>query len=388
VTPIRRITMVLPMHGVFRPIIIGFRTFSARLNWRLDIVGPEYGWQPAGTAANVMQQPADALVVEPTGWAALRPHLEGKLPAVLLLEDQTRDGVASAVVDDDAVGVEAARHLLDRGLTTFGVYGLGGHAFAVARADGFRRTIEAAGHRVTPWDDRTGRLMPTDPIDWYDNCAAWLARMPRGATGIFCGCDGWGVRLSEVLMELGLRAPDDYALVGADNDEFTCERIIPPLSSVVTPWGRLGSEAARLAAGLIDGKPPPRQPVVIAPTHVFTRQSSDTIAVHDPEVAAAMRYIRASVGKRIDVPDVLDRVATNRRTLERRFRALIGRSIMQEVRRVRIEQSKRLLSATDLSIDEVAHLSGFSSPKKLADAFRRATGATPSGYRLKHQLRG
>lgn len=388
VTSVRRITMILPTHGLFRPIIIGFRTFAARLNWWLDIVLPEYGWRPESTAANILAQPADALVVEPVGWAALRPYVEGKLPVVLLLEDQCSQGIASGIVDDDAVGVEAARHLLDRGLTAFGVYGLDGHGFAVARARGFQRTIEAAGHRVVPWDQRTGKLMPADPIDWYDNCAAWLARMPRGATGIFCGCDGWGVRLSQVLLGLGLRAPDDYAFVGADNDEFNCERITPPASSVTIPWGRLGSEAARLVADLIDGKPPPREPIVISPAHVFTRQSSDTIAVHDPEVADAMRFIRANVGKRIDVPDVLDQVATNRRTLERRFRTLIGRSIMQEVRRVRIEQSKRLLSSTDLSVDEVAHLCGFSSPKKLADAFRRSSGTTPSGYRLKRQIRG
>jgi LacI family transcriptional regulator len=74
-------------------------------------------------------------------------------------------------------------------------------------------------------------------------------------------------------------------------------------------------------------------------------------------------------------------VKTYRQRLEKRFRAVLGRSVMVEVRRSRVERAKRLLAMTDLSLPDVAQKSGFTSASLLSVAFRREARTTPGAFR-------
>jgi LacI family transcriptional regulator len=80
-------------------------------------------------------------------------------------------------------------------------------------------------------------------------------------------------------------------------------------------------------------------------------------------------------------------MSTTRQRLERRFRATLGRTVMQEVRRAHVEAAKRLLSATHLALPEIAKRSGFTNPALLGIAFRREVGLPPGAYRKRLQGR-
>jgi LacI family transcriptional regulator len=179
----------------------------------------------------------------------------------------------------------------------------------------------------------------------------------------------------------GLRVPEDLSLVGVDNDIVECELITPPLSSVAVPWRSLGEETARLVKLLLAGQPVQRKRVTIAPVDVVTRRSSDAFAVADELVERAVAWIREHVLVRISVPAVARAVGSSRKRLERRFRAALGRTVQEEVRRARVELAKRLLCGTDDSLPRVAKESGFSSAALLSVAFRRELGMPPGAYR-------
>lgn len=83
----------------------------------------------------------------------------------------------------------------------------------------------------------------------------------------------------------------------------------------------------------------------------------------------------------IGVADVRDAVATSRRSLERRFVRAVGRSIGDQIARVHIERAKDLLVRTDLTMPQVAQLSGFTNAKRFSKAFRRSEKTTPTDYR-------
>jgi LacI family transcriptional regulator len=74
-------------------------------------------------------------------------------------------------------------------------------------------------------------------------------------------------------------------------------------------------------------------------------------------------------------------VPLGRRTLERRFRQAMGRSILSEIRRAHIERAKQLLSATQLSMPAIAESCGFSNASRFGITFRQLTGVTPSEHR-------
>ena len=72
---------------------------------------------------------------------------------------------------------------------------------------------------------------------------------------------------------------------------------------------------------------------------------------------------------------------TYRQKLDRRFRTVLGRTVMDEVRRAHVDLAKSLLVTTQLAMPEIATGSGFSNATLLGIAFRRETGLKPSDYR-------
>ena len=193
------------------------------------------------------------------------------------------------------------------------------------------------------------------------------------------------MQIAEVCRQVGLRVPEDVALVGVDNDDLLCEIARPTLSSVALPTERIGMEAAALVDRLLAGGCPIDLPLLLPPLHVVVRQSSDILALNDAEVVAAIRFIREHAHAPLSVNEVLKAVAISRRSLERRFRIALDRSIWDEIRRAHMERAKTLLVSSDLAIATVAELAGFSDSRQLSMVFRQETGQTPTAYR--RQLR-
>jgi LacI family transcriptional regulator len=186
----------------------------------------------------------------------------------------------------------------------------------------------------------------------------------------------------------GVGVPEEVAVMGVDNDDLIVRLTTPPLSSIDINAERVGFEAARVLDELMRGKPAPKNPVLVPPMGLVTRQSTDILAIEDEDVAAAVRFIRAHKGRALSVQDVLDNVPVSRRSLYRKFEETMGRSLAQEIRLAHIEQAKRLLTTTDWSVARIAEASGFAGATRFGIVFRRLTGLTPSAYRARRVLKG
>jgi len=178
-----------------------------------------------------------------------------------------------------------------------------------------------------------------------------------------------------------VRVPEDLALIGVDNDTVDCELASPPLSSVAVPWRTVGEKAAWLVGQALSGVSMAREPIVVPPVDVIPRRSTDVAAVDDPIVARAMSWIVERAGRPLSLEAVARAASCSRQRLEQRFRAAIGRTVMQEVRRARVDIAKRLLSTTNLSLPLIAEQCGLSSAALLSVAFRTETGIPPGAYR-------
>jgi LacI family transcriptional regulator len=195
-----------------------------------------------------------------------------------------------------------------------------------------------------------------------------------------------GVQVAEACRQVGLRVPEDVALLGVDDDELDCELTRPRLSSVIVPAERIGYEAAALLDRLLAGERPPAEPILLPPTGVATRRSTEMLALADREVVAAVRFIREHAHLPLRVRDVLREVAVGRRTIERRCHKALGWGLGEEIRRVHLERARRLLARTELPMKAVAQQAGFSDFRHLAVVFRQELGLSPTAYR--RQMRG
>ncbi len=291
-------------------------------------------------------------------------------------------------VDHQAVGRLAAEHFLDRHFRHFGFFGSTWAHSSKIRKVGFSAKLVEAGYSVSScYADYLPRL--SIDANWRNldqKVQQWLKKLPKPVAILTCN-DPPARDLARLCRQLGLRVPDTVALLGVDNDELECRLSYPPLSSVALPGRQIGYEAAKLLDRLMSGKAPPKKPLFLPPISVVTRQSTDTLAIDDPTVAAALSFITEHSAETIGVKNVAENVGMGRRVLERKFQSLLDRTVLQEIRRVRVEHAKELLANTDLSMPIVAQRSGFSSPQRLAFVFRELTGMAPTAYRSQWQIR-
>ena len=99
----------------------------------------------------------------------------------------------------------------------------------------------------------------------------------------------------------------------------------------------------------------------------------------------ALRFLRERACEGVSVNDVVGKVHVSRSVLERRFRKAVGRSINDEMVRIRLNRAVELLSGTALELKAVAHKAGFGTQAYMNAVFRAKLGKTPGSFR--HQIR-
>lgn len=293
-------------------------------------------------------------------------------------------------VDNAAIGRVGAHYLADLGFKQFAYFGLRGdpasddrgRAFVAALAErGLTADVIDYGGHYPAVKIEAPFIHPEEPT-----LHRWLAQLPR-PVGIFVCDDRRALLVSEACRHLGLHVPEDVAILGTGDHEVLCFEAYPPLSSIRLPLEQEGYRAAELLDHLMKGGKAPGQPTLLQPGGVTVRQSTDTLAVADAQVAAALRYIRENACRGIEVDLVARHAGLNRRYLERRFRAHIQRSPFQEIRRVQMDRVKDLLAQTDLTIDAIADQTGFGGRTRLTVEFSKHVGLSPGAYRRQFRHR-
>ena len=284
-----------------------------------------------------------------------------------------------------AVARLATDHLLDHGFRHFGYYAPYGFSYAKAYYESFVERLAEVGLDCCLLLGRRGTANASTWQRRQEKLQHWLREQPK-PVAILTWTSDLAREVSYASQALGLLVPEQVAVMAGGDDSVLCETCTPPLSAVAINAERIGYEAAALLDNLLHNKPCSSQPLLIEPTHVVVRQSTDTLAVDDSDLARAIAFIRSNAGRRIQVSDVLRAVPVSRSWLERRFQQLLGRSPAEEIRRVRLERTKRLLVETDMPVPEIAIASGFGSSEYLAYAFKQATDLTPREFRS--QTRG
>jgi LacI family transcriptional regulator len=282
----------------------------------------------------------------------------------------------SVLNDDAAVGRMVADELMARAFKSFAFVGVGSWGFSVERQAGFCSRLRDRGFEVTTWSYPEQTMWP----EQQSQLAAWLASLPPSTAVLACN-DVVAWRTLDALRQTRRRVPEDIALIGVDDDQTLCELADPPLSSVRVASETIGYGAARLLARLIAGGKPPKRTVRIAPLGVTTRRSSDVLSISDGDVAAAMNFIASHAGEPLQVTDVCQAVPVSRRLLERRFRAVMGRTMLEEIHRCHLLRARSLLVETNMDLERVARLSGFSNAKQMGALFRSRLRTTPTTVR-------
>ena len=382
--PLRHVALLIESSRAYgRGLLRGVaRYVNARRHWSVyvQVRGSEdgappwlSGWTGDGILARVEDRALERAIVR-TGKPAvdLRGVLDLDMP---LLE-----------TNDRSVARLAFEHLAERGFRAFAYCGYAGANYSERRLRYFPEFVRAAGHVCHVYQSPRGRgpaglsVQEQQAVLFEQELLDWLKQLPR-PVGVMACNDTRGQQVLNACRELRIPVPEEVAVVGVDNDELLCDLSDPPLSSVAPDVERIGYQAAELLDRLMDGEPAPPGKIFVEPQGVIARQSTDVLAIDDPEVAAAVRYIREHACDGIDVNDVVTHVAVSRRSLERRFRRSLERSPNAEIVRVQVRRVQELLVGTDLPLAAVARLAGFRHAEYMSAVFRQHVGQAPRTFR-------
>jgi LacI family transcriptional regulator len=322
----------------------------------------------------------DGILSRPTDPAMARLFRRMEVPVVDLNDLYENLELPWVGSDHVAIGRMGASHLFERGFRKFAFCGFANELWSAQRLEGFCSAGTQSSGPIslyeTPW---RGPNVPRWDHD-IKQIVKWLVALPKPVAIMACN-DVRGLHVLDACNRAGLLVPEEVAVLGVDDEEIMCELCIPPLSSVAPNPEEIGYAAAELLDALMAGKRPRQLRIFVDPIRVFSRQSTDVIAVSDWAVVNAARFMREQTLRGCRLTDVLQKVNMSRATLEKPFRKHLNRSPKQEMRRIKVDRIKQLLAETDFTLERIAELSGFKHPEYLSVLFKRETGQTPGSYR-------
>ncbi|MCE5277694.1 MAG: substrate-binding domain-containing protein [Planctomycetaceae bacterium] len=314
------------------------------------------------------------------------------VPTVMLSAEHTAVTDIPAVESDHAaVAATAAEHFLQRGFEHLAYCLMAPDPFLLEHAHGFRRSVERAGQTFHCLDwVATGQGRYAYPARFRLWLAEELAALPT-PLALLVDSPWTALEAIEACRACGLLVPEQIAVIAVDEDPILCENAPLPISTIDTNRRAQGYAAAELLDRLIRAgrrwrKLAPRKPIRIPPGELIVRQSSDIVAVPHVEVAKAIRFIWGNYANpRLGVDDVVAATTLSRPGLYLAFHRHLGRSVVEEIRRVRLDRAMNLLAATTLTVKDIAATSGYRDEEHLRATLRRATRLSPRAWRKQHR---
>lgn len=195
-------------------------------------------------------------------------YLERHQKSYVLL-DRRYDGLNANFVgtDDVAVGRIATKHLIELGRKRIAHLGGSDVSTGLDRVQGYRETLQENGMEV-----RSEYVIMDAHNSAYMDMKALLA-MENPPDAVFCYNDPIAMAAMEAVLEAGLRVPQDVAIIGCGNVNWT-KMLRVPLSSIDQNTEELGEKAAHLVLTLARSKgTSPLQSVLLQP-RLIAREST------------------------------------------------------------------------------------------------------------------
>lgn len=361
-------------HGFYR----GVAKFAREHRWHLttDMLYTAtipHGWKGDGIISHVGY------------WNELSDFIRSaSVPKVELTNVRKDLGIPCVDGNNYEIGEVAARHFLDRGYRNYAWLPFTNDLLNEERLKGFSETIATKGFHcisLPPLHERAR-------YKWQGNWRKNIGRITRKIKelpkplAIFCYNDCTAANLLSICQELAISVPDQIAIVGVDNDELLCEAVNVPLTSVIHDLEGVGYQGAALLEKLMNGEQAPTESLQVSPKGIIARRSTDMLAVENPQVARALRYIWDHFDDpSLQVREIVAATELSRRPLEIAFKREVGHPINHEITRIRLEKVKDQLRHHDKSVNRIARDCGFTRPHHLHRVFRKQTGLSPKGYR-------
>ena len=348
--------------------------------WDIEYLAPFYlqKSQRIGDISQEMVNGFDGIIMREQ--KNVQRLIRSGVPIVFASYLRTDLGVPTIRSSAESIARLAFKYFRERGFERFAFAGYDGMFWSDDRKELFAKFVQKAGCSFYGYACSKERKR-REWADDHEILADWLKQLPKPIALLTCNDD----RAQQVLKacrRAELSVPEEIAIVGIDNDEFVCTLAHPPLSSISLGLEIAGYEAASVLDRMIQGEKLDDLVIPVDANSIVTRQSSDILAIGEPLIAQAVKFIREHVREPIQIDDIVDHLPVSRRCLCDRFKKSMGYGVHQYIKKQRIAYMEQLLVTTDMSISDIAYHMGFSSDEHIAAYFRSVKSVNLHKYRL------
>lgn len=280
-------------------------------------------------------------------------------------------------------GRMAADFFRQKGYRNFAFFGYKDVVWSTERCEGFYNRITDYGFASSFYEYHNEQI---ENLWFYESTPLikWLKSLPVPTALMACD-DNQAIKITEACRMVGLKIPEEIAVLGVDNDTVICNLSDPPLSSLHMNIEMGGYDAAALIDKMIKNGRESYSDIYIKPLNIISRISTDIYSTDDPYVLKAIKCIHQNLSSKLSVEEIVKQVPLSRRLLEMRFKNVTGEPIYQYILKIRMDYFAQLLLTSNDPISEIAMSVGFIDYKNFARQFRILKNCSPSEYRSRNK---
>jgi LacI family transcriptional regulator len=354
--------------------------------------GPWKLWvDPRGQLGLPVAWQGDGIIASLENRTDARSLLEQNCPIVnVSAENFDSLGIPSVTSNVNEIARVSFSHFKHRGLNQFAFVGPLQRPGVRNQAAAYQATVRENGFGCDLFDC----VHATNVIEgWQErrqSLVCWLQLLPK-PIGLLAWNAHSAIEIVDACSSHGISVPDDVSVLAGEDDGLLCSTSTPTLSGVLIASEQIGFAAARRLHRMLDhheaSQTSTKGTQFIDPIMVNARESTDSLAINDPDLLSAVRFIRTNACCGITVQEVADSVPIGRRSLERKFKDCFGRTPLDEIQRLRLGRVRELLMQTDLPISKIAKDAGFGTPEYMTTMFKCRFGLTPLKFRSQSRAR-
>ncbi|WP_108821756.1 DNA-binding transcriptional regulator [Dysgonomonas sp. Marseille-P4361] len=280
-------------------------------------------------------------------------------------------------------GEIGAEHFIQKGFKNYAFLGIKNAIWSSERCEGFKKALNKVGllHSFYEYQKDVREEL------WYyeEDLEKWLIELPKPVAIMACD-DNQAHHISEICKLHDIKIPSEVSLLGVDNDQMICLLSDPPISSINQNTIKGGYQVANLIDKLTNNPQYRWANIVVEPTYITTRASSNIFSTNNPHISIVLQYIHENIKSKLSVQSLVNLVPLSRRSLEQLFREVTGDSIYSYILKLRIERFASELIETDNPIVDIALELGYIDYKNISRQFKSLKGCTPSEYREQNRI--
>lgn len=256
----------------FSAVVKGMGKAAKELGYSIILQDTGENYENEEEAIQIMiSEQVDGLLITPVQTENRSIHMlqESGIPFVLVARHFNDLDTDYVVADDVQGGYLATAHLIEKGHEKIAfINGPAYNSSAIERFQGYKKALEEHNIELNEKLIRNGALTMEDG---YTHCRVLLMQSDPRPTALFTFSDFVALGAMKAVHELGLRIPDDIAIVGYDDIDFAfC--LESPLTTIRFPKREIGEEAISVLEKKIDGQK--RHSNLKIPVELVIRQSS------------------------------------------------------------------------------------------------------------------